>query len=287
MISCSVALVSAATSPDETSLASPDGIFTITPVQDRSCIVVRVPLDAKHALTGIRWFNNDDQTPFARILVASGLNEIPPMYGDARVVATDIAGARMDWSALQFNEPIASLTESLYLIFQLAQDIEGVGEAEGPGIGYIQAADAPCVFLSTDGDEWARMKTGFRLLIEPILAVRDPSAVALAMSRPTPEDNPTPDVPTVTRLGTPYPNPFNPQVSVAFDVARSVEVELRVFDVRGHLVRELVRGPHSAGRYVVQWYGKNEHGARVASGVYFVRFRAGTQSFTRRLVMIK
>lgn len=264
-----------------------DGIFTITPVRERSCIAVRIPMTATQAMVGVKWYNNDDQTPFENILVASGLNEVPPLYDDGLVVAHDVTGARTDWSELQFDQPIASNTEALYLIFQLAENVEGVGEAEGPGIGYVQSDDASCVFLSSDGSDWARLKTGFKLLIEPILVSKKGSMVALSMAKPTPDATSTQEIPKVTQLGAPYPNPFNPQVNISYDLAKSADVDLRVFDVRGQLVSELVHGPHSPGQYVVQWYGKDQQGARVASGVYFVKFQAGGQEDTRRLVMVK
>lgn len=69
---------------------------------------------------------------------------------------------------------------------------------------------------------------------------------------------------------TAHPNPFNPRTSVWFDLPRSGEVSLEVFDATGRHVRTLACGAYEAGRHEVQWNGVNDDGRPVSSGVYFV-----------------
>jgi hypothetical protein len=98
--------------------------------------------------------------------------------------------------------------------------------------------------------------------------------------------------PLATALYPNYPNPFNPETWIPFSLAQSSEVRIRIYDVRGLLVRTLDLGRLEPGNYrtrgkAAHWDGANEEGERVASGVYFYRMDAGTFSETRRLVVIK
>ena len=89
-----------------------------------------------------------------------------------------------------------------------------------------------------------------------------------------------------------YPNPFNPETWFPYDLAEEAEVILRIYDVRGGLVRQLNIGLQEPGRYRSQekaayWDGKDQYGTKVASGIYFYTFSAGDFQRTRRLVILK
>ncbi|MBN1163468.1 MAG: T9SS type A sorting domain-containing protein, partial [Candidatus Krumholzibacteriota bacterium] len=101
---------------------------------------------------------------------------------------------------------------------------------------------------------------------------------------------------TVNRARTPvlrtvlyqnYPNPFNPSTIIRYDIAARGKVTLSVYDIRGALVRVLFEGIRGPGRYEAGWDGTNRRGVPVASGIYFFRLRAGSKSFTRKLVLIR
>jgi hypothetical protein len=84
------------------------------------------------------------------------------------------------------------------------------------------------------------------------------------------------------------PNPFNPNTRIVFDVPHAGSaVDLSIYDVTGRLVRRLVNGPHDRGRFTVEWDGRDDGGARVASGVYFYRLAAGNTRLTRKMLMMK
>ena len=79
----------------------------------------------------------------------------------------------------------------------------------------------------------------------------------------------------VTALGGVVPNPFNPRCAVSFTLARTEQVRIAVHDLRGRTVAVLLDEERSAGRYRVTWSGCDARGRALASGVYFVRMRAG------------
>ena len=263
----------------------PDGVFVINPVLARSCIAVKVSVSENQALAGIRWYNNDSQGAFAKLLVASGEDEVPPLYDDGLVVAENLQGSHLSWSEYQFSEPVGSLTDALYVIFQMPPFEACTREGEGPAIGFVEEQDAPCVFLSADGNIWAQLVMGCKLLVEPIYTEREATTIALAMSG---SGGGSPSGPRLhTGLQSPYPNPCNPLTNISFTLAEPSNVDLRIVDLRGRVVRHLYEGPASRGEHVVQWLGTDDNGARAASGMYLVDMRTDDAKFSKQVVLLK
>jgi hypothetical protein len=94
-------------------------------------------------------------------------------------------------------------------------------------------------------------------------------------------------VPEVATLYGSYPNPFNPVTRIAFSVPRTTRVTISIFTVGGRLVRVLVDDLYGAGRHSEPWDGRDEAGARAASGVYVYRVEAGSRDLWGRMVLIK
>lgn len=76
-----------------------------------------------------------------------------------------------------------------------------------------------------------------------------------------------------TALGANYPNPFNPSTTIPYDLARSGDVQLTIYNTAGQHIRTLVDGAHDSGQYSAVWDGRNARGDGVASGVYFYRLQ--------------
>jgi len=89
------------------------------------------------------------------------------------------------------------------------------------------------------------------------------------------------------RLHQNRPNPFNPATTIAYEIAEPGWVRLRIFDVRGRLVRQLVDRALAAGPHDVTWMGDDEQRRGVGSGVYFYRLDTARQSLTRRMVLLR
>ncbi len=89
-----------------------------------------------------------------------------------------------------------------------------------------------------------------------------------------------------------YPNPFNPETWIPFDLAQESAAAITIYDSAGQAVRRMELGELAAGSYrakekAAYWDGKDALGAPAASGVYFVRIEAGSFSETRRMVLLK
>jgi hypothetical protein len=90
-----------------------------------------------------------------------------------------------------------------------------------------------------------------------------------------------------THLGIPYPNPFNPIITIPFTVGEAGRVDLSVFDVRGRRVSRLAAGDYWPGEYQVVWRGRDDHGLDVTSGVYLLRIRTEEVSQTGKITLTR
>ena len=115
----------------------------------------------------------------------------------------------------------------------------------------------------------------FRTWIDGNVVDFDPDGLVLGTPSVTGVDDPATDEGT-PELYRPTPNPFTNRMSLAYRVATPTdEVNIRVYDVAGRLVRVLASGPQAAGIHVARWDGRDTQGAAVRKGLYFVRARVG------------
>lgn len=99
------------------------------------------------------------------------------------------------------------------------------------------------------------------------------------------QDEPLPQV--AFGLAQNHPNPFNPATQLSFSLERAGRASLRVFDMRGRLVRTLVSAQLAAGEHTVTWNGQDDRGQQVASGVYLYRLESSGQTVERRMMLVK
>ncbi len=79
-----------------------------------------------------------------------------------------------------------------------------------------------------------------------------------------------------------YPNPFNPSTTIQYDLAKTSDVELNIYDISGKKIMTLVHGVQNAGTYRYEL-----NGAHLASGVYFYTLKAGNFSATKKMILLK
>ena len=103
---------------------------------------------------------------------------------------------------------------------------------------------------------------------------------------------PTQPLPSQTALFANYPNPFNPETWVPYQLSKPADVTLKIYDAKGVVVRELKLGHQDTGVYhsrnrAIHWDGKNAVGEPAVSGVYFYTLTAGDFTATRKLLILK
>ena len=170
------------------------------------------------------------------------------------------------------NSPVDINSDGVVNIFDLTLVAQGIGGAAAPAARGIDSATIETWIaqarLADDGS------IAFRQAItnlEVLLASMIPSETALLPN---------------------YPNPFNPETWIPYQLAVPAEVALTIYDMSGGTVRRLEVGLQAAGSYqsrirAAYWDGRNQYGESVASGLYFYTLRAGDFTATRKMLIRK
>ena len=117
-------------------------------------------------------------------------------------------------------------------------------------------------YIGNDGDKW---RIGYAT-----------SSPAVSIS----DNNHT--VPKDVYLNQNYPNPFNPTTSLEYSIKENAFMSLKIYTIRGKLVKTLVNEAQSAGVKQVSWDGTNDNNEHVSSGVYVYRIEAKTTAESRQ-----
>lgn len=92
---------------------------------------------------------------------------------------------------------------------------------------------------------------------------------------------------TQTALHGNYPNPFNPETTIAYDIKDAGAVRLNIYNIKGQVVRTLVDATLAGGRYSVVWNGRDSKGKPVSSGVYYYRLECENFVSTRKMILMQ
>lgn len=101
--------------------------------------------------------------------------------------------------------------------------------------------------------------------------------------------NSDPELPALTETGLRgnFPNPFNPETTIRYFVKTAAPIALDIYNLKGQLVKSLVRADKVAGEHSVVWNGTDESGNPVASGIYFTRLSSGGVILARKMILAK
>jgi subtilisin family serine protease len=94
-------------------------------------------------------------------------------------------------------------------------------------------------------------------------------------------------IPNVFSLAQNFPNPFNPITDISFGLPSAGNVLVDIYDIMGRKVKTLVKDYRPAGLYRVVWDSSNDHGDKVASGIYLYKLSSGDKVITKKMVMLK
>ena len=84
-----------------------------------------------------------------------------------------------------------------------------------------------------------------------------------------------------------YPNPFNPQVTVDYEINDKLYVSIFVADISGKIIKTIKQFQGSKGVYRILWSGDNDHGENVSSGLYFLSIKAGNTIRTAKVLLLE
>ena len=169
--------------------------------------------------------------------------------------------------------------------------IEAAGTNQSDLFGAAVAIKGSFAIVGASGSDNAGDNSGSAFIFNPIDLGFRSEAVPFSVD-PTSHALSTLGYIKQTTILQNYPNPFNPETWFPYDLVEAAEVILKIYDVRGGLVRQLNIGLQEPGRYRSQekaayWDGRDAYGTKVASGIYFYTFTAGDFQRTRRMVILK
>jgi hypothetical protein len=107
------------------------------------------------------------------------------------------------------------------------------------------------------------------------------------LAKPIAGKTETTATPKTFALSQNYPNPFNPSTTVNFQLPSDEFVELKIYSRLGREVRTLVNSPYQSGNHSIVWDGKNDRGRSVASGVYIYRIKAGKNTKSLKMNLVR
>jgi parallel beta-helix repeat protein len=95
------------------------------------------------------------------------------------------------------------------------------------------------------------------------------------------------DAPSTYFLNSNYPNPFNPQTAISFNIIEPAQTRVLIYNILGQKIKTLVNEYLSPGQYSYVWDGRNELGEEAASGVYLYRIESGTFAQTKKMTLMR
>lgn len=96
-----------------------------------------------------------------------------------------------------------------------------------------------------------------------------------------------PAIPLVTGIENIYPNPFNPQTTISYELSEPSKVRIQIFNVKGQFITELTRDNLPAGKFKVVWDGKDMNKRNLGSGVYFCKMMTNKESYLKKMIIMK
>ncbi|MDD4310099.1 MAG: T9SS type A sorting domain-containing protein, partial [Candidatus Cloacimonetes bacterium] len=195
-----------------------------------------------------------------------------------RVYDNDGANGMPGAQLAQFQYPAASVVAGWNYV-TLGQEI--VVEDGSFYVGILETTNAAQIGLDTSTNgfsykkiatDWEAVSTG-EIMIRPIVH--------------TGSANDDPETPALVLDAKNFPNPFNPETTISFSLPNSGMTSLKIYNVKGQLVRNLVSGDMAAGFQKVVWNGKDENNSNVSSGIYFYQVNNAGKSITRKMLLAK
>jgi hypothetical protein len=165
-------------------------------------------------------------------------------------------------------------------------------DPDQPNIVYAGTQDG--VYKSTDsGDSWTAMNDGLHdahitcMGICPdnylFTSTEESSMYRYSVLSITEEDNKSgPHLHLITQ-----PNPITDMVFITYQLTQTTPMSIRIYDIQGRLVRNLINETQSPGSHTVLWQGRDEHGHDVRAGVYFLEFKNREGCGNRKLLVIR
>ncbi|MCE2394524.1 T9SS type A sorting domain-containing protein [Candidatus Poribacteria bacterium] len=202
-------------------------------------------------------------------------------------------------SLIETDEPMPFQTAA-EVLNAADRNEDGIPDADINIAGRVNATDTyfedTTIFqdINVASTSFDPVNTRYFYAVVPVDAIGIMGMPSIDPNGITPIFNP-PDIPAApmqTRLFQSYPNPFNPDVWIPYELGEEASVSVEIYNISGQLVRTLHVGMKQRGQYIsrdkaVYWDGRNQLGERATSGVYFYVLKAGDYASMRKMAILK
>ncbi|MCK4655112.1 MAG: T9SS type A sorting domain-containing protein, partial [Candidatus Cloacimonetes bacterium] len=124
-----------------------------------------------------------------------------------------------------------------------------------------------CSVQPKDFTEFMIMLTDLELELNDILSLENPTLVKLTSNN--------------------YPNPFNPETTISFDLPQDSKVKITIYNIKGQKIKTLLAGNLAKGTHSVVWNGKDSNNKAVSSGIYFYKLSTGKEKAMKKMLLLK
>lgn len=271
------------------------GIIGMDRVDEGAAVAFWTPLAAGELLTGFSWFNNDGAVAFPEVRALAAPCDRPDLLDAATVVGGSALGGDSSWSHYQFEMPLSSASDGLFVILTLppGSACTEAGYGGGAGVGYASGDGRRRCWFTAAGEPWEALSGAYRMAVTcditadkglRSLRIGVDSSVARPADPVVAVDLEEPASSISLQVS---PNPFNPVTDVSFSLSAEGPVTLTIYDLRGRAVRSLHNGPMVVGTHHLTWNGRDDAGHDLPSGVYIARLIAGATQMTARLTLLQ
>lgn len=231
-----------------------------------------IELNRSSDQTQFTWVKAVPQDPYTNIQIS---RFDPAVFSDDVRYMIRFLDAASLTRALEFdsdnNGKVETFTSNHGQLAGIIDILSGIPTTESQDIvWYVEATDGLYVTESTPPNNDPQSRPGYRLKLtkKGIVGIGDVAPAAFALSQN-------------------YPNPFNPSTMISYELPKSTQVSLVVYDLLGNKVKTLINESADAGSYDVVWNATNDLGMQVPSGNYILKMVAGDFTQTRKMTLLK
>jgi flagellar hook capping protein FlgD len=297
-----------------TTEAGPDGTYP-SPMADQEVTVTGIVIGANYNNLGRFFLSDPEGGPWTGVYVYD--SEGAPALGDEVVVTATVSEyygltelgyctVTILSSGNTIPEPADVTTLSLVVAAQ-AEQYEGC-LVRVTDVEVIEAQDSYGQWYVDDGSLECQIDDGFFYLdsVTPPIEIElgmqwasitgclDYSFDEYGINPRTPDDlvapsgfdeNEIPDQP-ITMSN--FPNPFNPETTITYEIRESDNIELSIFGINGQKIKTLIKSKRPSGRHIIMWDGTDDAGLKVTSGIYFYKLTTNAgYSNTKKMILLK
>ena len=212
----------------------------------------------------------------------------------------EVAIVRKRYTSLIETDDPQSFQTAAEVLNAADRNEDGIPDDDINIVGRVNATDThfedATIFQDIDVDDtrFNPLNTRYFYAVVPVDVIGIMGTPSINLNGITPIFNPLdiPAAPMQTRLLQSYPNPFNPDVWIPYELEEEASVSVEIYDISGQLVRTLHVGMKKRGQYIskdkaIHWDGRTQLGERATSGVYFYVLKADDYVSMRKMVILK